>query len=157
MDPLDDIYREIRDIRRRLRDLEALDRRDVPESSLAPHNHTAVEGDGGPLTNDEHDGYSEYAAIATPSTSLGGLVRSMSLASMPGTNSGMSAMEARSRWVVTVALNSRVPVHSSVQEMSDEVSSIAENFRRPKRISQRMRTMRTKMNEMKATMNAVAT
>lgn len=75
MDPLDDIYREIRDIRRRLRDLEALDRRDVPESSLAPHNHTAVEGDGGPLTNDEHDGYSEYAAIASPDTPAAGKIR----------------------------------------------------------------------------------
>jgi hypothetical protein len=36
--------------------------------SPASHNHTAAGGDGGVLTNDEHDGYAEFAEIATPST-----------------------------------------------------------------------------------------
>ena len=31
------------------------------------HDHTATAGDGGELTNDEHDGYSEYDEIGTPS------------------------------------------------------------------------------------------
>jgi len=30
------------------------------------HDHTEA-GDGGVLTNDVHDGYSDYAAISTPS------------------------------------------------------------------------------------------
>lgn len=30
------------------------------------HNHTSTAGDGGELTNDEHDGYSEYDEISTP-------------------------------------------------------------------------------------------
>jgi hypothetical protein len=33
----------------------------------ADHNHTAA-GDGGVLTNDQHDGYSDWAEIAAPST-----------------------------------------------------------------------------------------
>lgn len=37
--------------------------------STADHDHTASAGDGGVLTNDEHDGYSEYAEIgADPAT-----------------------------------------------------------------------------------------
>ncbi len=31
------------------------------------HNHTSAGGDGGVLTNDAHDGYSDYTEIATPS------------------------------------------------------------------------------------------
>ena len=30
------------------------------------HDHTSAASDGGALTNDEHDGYSEYVEIATP-------------------------------------------------------------------------------------------
>lgn len=32
--------------------------------STADHDHTSAAGDGGVLTNDEHDGYSEYAELA---------------------------------------------------------------------------------------------
>lgn len=32
------------------------------------HDHTSAVGDGGVLTNDEHDGYSEYTAIAVPAS-----------------------------------------------------------------------------------------
>jgi hypothetical protein len=39
------------------------------------HNHTATANDGGVLTDDEHDGFSEYAAISTPSTPASNKVR----------------------------------------------------------------------------------
>src|SRR6266542_203268 len=32
------------------------------------HNHTSTSNDGGVLTNDEHDGYGEYAEMSAPST-----------------------------------------------------------------------------------------
>ncbi len=35
-------------------------------SSLPSHNHTAAAADGGILTNNEHDGFSEFAEIAAP-------------------------------------------------------------------------------------------
>ncbi len=35
-------------------------------ASVGDHNHTSTSGDGGELTNDEHDGYSEYDEISTP-------------------------------------------------------------------------------------------
>lgn len=38
------------------------------------HDHTAADGSGA-LTDDEHDGYSEYAAIATPTTPAAGKAR----------------------------------------------------------------------------------
>lgn len=41
----------------------------------ASHNHTSASADGGVLTNDEHDGFSEYAEIASPSTPASGKVR----------------------------------------------------------------------------------
>lgn len=53
----------IPDILRRLRYLEQLERRDVP--GLADHDHTGA-GDGGVLTGDVHDGFSEYAEIVAP-------------------------------------------------------------------------------------------
>jgi len=37
-------------------------------SGTLDHNHTSTAGDGGVLTNDEHDGFSDYANISTPST-----------------------------------------------------------------------------------------
>ena len=37
-------------------------------SALVLHNHTSAADDGGVLTNDEHDGYSDYAEIADPGT-----------------------------------------------------------------------------------------
>jgi hypothetical protein len=43
--------------------------------SLASHNHTASGGDGGILTNDEHDGFAEFAEISAPSTPASGKVR----------------------------------------------------------------------------------
>jgi hypothetical protein len=43
--------------------------------SLTSHNHTSAGGDGGVLTNDEHDGFGEYAEIAAPSTPASGKVR----------------------------------------------------------------------------------
>lgn len=36
--------------------------------ALSSHDHTAGAGDGGVLTNDTHDGYSEYTEIAAPSS-----------------------------------------------------------------------------------------
>jgi len=36
--------------------------------STADHDHTATAGDGGVLTNDEHDGYSEYLELGSPPT-----------------------------------------------------------------------------------------
>jgi hypothetical protein len=39
------------------------------------HNHTSAGGDGGVLTNDEHDGFAEFAEIAAPSTPASGKVR----------------------------------------------------------------------------------
>lgn len=36
--------------------------------ALANHDHTATAGDGGVQTNDEHDGFGEYAEIAAPSS-----------------------------------------------------------------------------------------
>ena len=56
-----------------------------------------------------------------------------------------------------VLVNKRVPVHMSVHEMSDDVSSIAENLRRPNRMSQRISTVRTNTNDTSATVNAMAT
>lgn len=41
--------------------------------SPGAHDHTS--GDGGVLTNDEHDGYSEYTEIVTPSTPAANKVR----------------------------------------------------------------------------------
>jgi hypothetical protein len=40
----------------------------------AAHDHTGT-GDGGVLTNDKHDGYSEYAQIATPSSPAANSIR----------------------------------------------------------------------------------
>ena len=37
-------------------------------SPLQEHDHTSAAGDGGVLTNDEHDGYSDYIAISDPGT-----------------------------------------------------------------------------------------
>jgi hypothetical protein len=42
---------------------------------LGAHDHTAAAGDGGTLTNDTHDGYSEYAEISAPSTPAGNKAR----------------------------------------------------------------------------------
>lgn len=39
-----------------------------PAGATSDHNHSSSAGDGGKLTNDEHDGYSEYAEIAAPSS-----------------------------------------------------------------------------------------
>jgi hypothetical protein len=40
---------------------------ELVEAATAAHDHTSA-ADGGVLTNDEHDGYSEYLQIATPGT-----------------------------------------------------------------------------------------
>lgn len=48
---------------------------EIGESSLISHNHTSGSGDGGVLTNDEHDGYSEYIEITAPSTPSSNRVR----------------------------------------------------------------------------------
>src|SRR3954452_12420620 len=80
-------------------------------------------------------GTTKAAARPAPATTRNGLVRSMSLASRPGTNSGVKAIDARSRRFVTRALKNEGPNHSSVQEIIDDVSSIAENLRRPNRIN----------------------
>lgn len=40
----------------------------VPAASTVSHDHTAAGGDGGIQTNDEHDGFSEYAEIAAPAS-----------------------------------------------------------------------------------------
>src|SRR3954447_13022315 len=79
-------------------------------------------------------GTTNAAARPAPVTTRRGLVRSMSLASRPGTNSGVRAIDARSRWLVTRALRNEGPNHSSVQEIIEEVNSMAENLRRPNRI-----------------------
>ncbi len=42
--------------------------------AAAAHNHTTADGSG-VLTNDEHDGYSNYIAIATPASPAAGAVR----------------------------------------------------------------------------------
>lgn len=39
----------------------------LPGGSLASHNHTSAGGDGGVLTNDEHDGFLDIAESSTPS------------------------------------------------------------------------------------------
>jgi len=62
---VEDLYRRIEKLRARLEDVETIDRRDIVTEG---HNHTSTIGDGGALTNDEHDGYSEYAEIAAPSS-----------------------------------------------------------------------------------------
>lgn len=43
--------------------------------SLSAHDHTSTAGDGGVLTNDEHDGYSDYANSAAPATPAAGHTR----------------------------------------------------------------------------------
>jgi len=43
--------------------------------SLLSHNHTTVAADGGILTDDEHDGFSEYTEIAAPSAPSSDKVR----------------------------------------------------------------------------------
>jgi len=43
--------------------------------ALADHDHTVGAGDGGVLSADEHDSYSEYAEIADPDTPAGNKVR----------------------------------------------------------------------------------
>jgi hypothetical protein len=41
----------------------------VTEAELTPsHNHTSASADGGVLTNDAHDGYSDYTEISAPAT-----------------------------------------------------------------------------------------
>jgi hypothetical protein len=44
-------------------------------STTSDHNHTATAGQGGLLTADEHDSFSEYAEIAAPATPASGKVR----------------------------------------------------------------------------------
>ena len=58
----------------------------------------------------------------------------MSLASRPGTNSGVNASEARSRWLLTRAPKIDGPTHIRVQKIIDEISNIDENFRRPNKM-----------------------
>lgn len=48
---------------------------DPPTTATGAHDHTTAGGDGGVLTNDEHDGFSEYAEIASPTTPAAGKVR----------------------------------------------------------------------------------
>lgn len=43
--------------------------------STSSHNHTSTGGDGGVLTDDQHDGFSEYTEIATPTPPAGNKVR----------------------------------------------------------------------------------
>jgi hypothetical protein len=45
------------------------------DKANADHNHTGATDDGGVLTNDAHDGYSEYTEIASPSTPAANKVR----------------------------------------------------------------------------------
>lgn len=44
-------------------------------AAAADHSHTATAGDGGVLTADEHDSFSEYAEVATPSAPASGKAR----------------------------------------------------------------------------------
>jgi hypothetical protein len=50
-------------------------RRGGAGGSLASHNHTATALDGGVLTDDEHDGFSEYTEISAPSTPASNKIR----------------------------------------------------------------------------------
>lgn len=43
--------------------------------ALLDHNHTSIPGDGGVLTGDEHDSFSNYLGIATPATPAAGNCR----------------------------------------------------------------------------------
>jgi hypothetical protein len=56
-------------------------------STMIPtsHNHTSSANDGGVLTNDEHDGYSQYVAIGLPSTPSAGRLRMYAKATLTGT------------------------------------------------------------------------
>jgi len=44
----------------------------LSSGTLTDHDHTSTSGDGGVLTNEEHDGYSDYTTIATPSAPAAG-------------------------------------------------------------------------------------
>lgn len=59
----DPVMEAILRLTKRIEDLE-VDR--VSTAAPTDHNHTAGAGDGGILTNDAHDGYSDYAEIAAP-------------------------------------------------------------------------------------------
>lgn len=50
-------------------------RRDDAVVPLGDHDHSNTAGDGGKLTNDEHDGYLEVVLISEPSTPASGRVR----------------------------------------------------------------------------------
>jgi hypothetical protein len=47
----------------------------ITAAAPTDHDHTAGAGDGGVLTNDEHDGFSEYGEIATPANPAANKVR----------------------------------------------------------------------------------
>lgn len=47
----------------------------VAPSVPVSHNHTSAAGDGGVLTNDEHDGYAEWAEIASPTNPVANKAR----------------------------------------------------------------------------------
>ena len=61
-DSMEQVYEILTDYERRLRYLEAID----TTGALTDHNHTGAGGDGGILTGDEHDSFSEYAEIGSP-------------------------------------------------------------------------------------------
>ena len=62
---MDQIYQILADYERRLRYLEAIDP-GAGAGGITDHDHTVAVGDGGVLTGDEHDLWSEYLEIVKP-------------------------------------------------------------------------------------------
>lgn len=67
MPDMEQIYKVLADYERRLRYLEAIDRT-TAGGAIGDHDHTAVPGDGGVLTGDEHDLWGEYLEIVKPAS-----------------------------------------------------------------------------------------
>jgi len=74
MPDMEQIYKILADYERRLRYLEAIDP-GSGGSGLTDHDHTAVAGDGGVLTGDEHDLWSEYLEIVKPGAPAANKIR----------------------------------------------------------------------------------
>ena len=73
MPDMEQVYEILKDYETRLRYLEAID--PGAGGGLKDHDHTAVVGDGGVLTGDEHDLWGEYLEIVKPAAPAANKIR----------------------------------------------------------------------------------